>query len=91
MGGLSLVVRLIPDPAARHCTSLPATAVSASDLHNNHDKLAVSLPRVLPPEPWIDLLWGYDDDAAFAAAVSDALSRPAAIAATRSQSKQSNR
>lgn len=44
-----------------------ATAVSATDLHNNHDKLPVSLARVLPPDVWIDLLWGHDDDVAFAA------------------------
>jgi hypothetical protein len=44
-----------------------ATAVSITDLHNNHDKQAVSLGRVLPPSRGIDLIWGYDDDATFAA------------------------
>jgi hypothetical protein len=44
-----------------------ATAVTDADLHNNHDKLAVGLPRAIPPEMNVDLLWAYDDDAEFAA------------------------
>ena len=44
-----------------------STAVSNSDLANNHGKLWASLPRVVPPGERIDLLWGFDDDAGFAA------------------------
>jgi hypothetical protein len=43
------------------------TAVGAGDLHNNHDKLAVSLPRTASPAANVDLLWGYDSDANFSA------------------------
>lgn len=42
-----------------------ATAVNAADLHNNHEKQAVSLPRVPSPSSRVDLLWGWNDAAAF--------------------------
>ncbi len=41
-----------------------ATAVSTTDLHNNHEKLAVSWPRLMPSGRNI-VLWGYDSDADF--------------------------
>ncbi len=44
-----------------------ATAVNDADLHNNHDKQAVSLARVAPPDRSTDLLWGWDNPADFAA------------------------
>ncbi len=36
------------------------TAVSNTDLTNNHQKVAASLPRVEPPSTRVDMLWGYD-------------------------------
>ena len=36
-----------------------ATAVGDADLHNNHDKAAVSLPRSVDSGVGIDLLWAY--------------------------------
>jgi len=42
-----------------------ATTVNEADLHNNHDKLAVSWPRVLAGSEIA--LWGHDDGASFAA------------------------
>jgi hypothetical protein len=52
------------------------TSVNAADLHDNHDKLAVSLPRAPTPGhagaapsigPRVDVLWGYHSDADFLA------------------------
>ena len=45
----------------------PGTASSLQDLLNNHAKTSGSWPRVTPPNQRIDLLWGYDNDANFAA------------------------
>ena len=42
-----------------------ASAVSDADLTNNHQKLAASWPRDVPPTPKIDLLWGWNDSVAF--------------------------
>lgn len=44
-----------------------ATAVNASDLHNNHEKQPASLPRAPAGKPERDLLWAHDSDADFAA------------------------
>jgi len=43
------------------------TAVSSSDLHNNHKKQSASLPRITPLGEKLDTLWFYNDDAGFAA------------------------
>lgn len=44
-----------------------ASAVGNSSLTNNHAKLAVGWPRVVPPSQRMDLLWGWDSDANFQA------------------------
>lgn len=44
-----------------------STSLSGSDLSNNHAKVRSSWPRAIPPGERLDLLWGYDNDANFAA------------------------
>jgi hypothetical protein len=43
------------------------SSVSSADIHNNHLKQPVSIPRVVTGDLQVDLLWGYNDDVAFTA------------------------